>query len=98
MSDPTTAPKTPTPGQKKLSPELSELRKEVKTDMSAMQSDMHKDMKDLITPLQDSINMLLKINKKWERSLKECSELKPQNLQLNTKMSKIENDNKLLRE
>ena len=64
--------------------------------MMSIRSDMQNDMKDLINPLQDSINMLLEINKQWEHSLKECNELKQQNLELNTKMCKIENDNKLL--
>ena len=64
--------------------------------MTVLRSDMQKDMENLITSLQDSINMLVDINKKWETSLKECNDLKQQNLELNMRMIKMEKENELL--
>ena len=61
---------TPAEGHKRLSPELSDLRNEMRTDMTTLRSDMQKDMETLITPLKDSINMLLDTKKSWEICLK----------------------------
>ena len=70
------------PKQKKtLSPELEDLRSEVE---------------EMITPLKESINILLEIKTAWELSLKDCNALRNQNYELNARITKVENENKQL--
>ena len=66
---------------KKLSPDLEDLRSEVE---------------DMISPLQASINILLELKTSWELSMQECATLRSQNTQLHTRITKVENENKLL--
>ena len=77
MSTETKEPKE----QKKLSPELEDLRSEVE---------------DMIAPLKASIDILLELKTAWELSMQECMTLQNQNNQLHSRITKVETDNKLL--
>ena len=72
---------------KKLSPELLELKEEMKTDMEM-----------LITLPKASIDALLQIKQAWEEGIKECRTLQQLNVKLSTRIEKVEGDNKQLQD
>ena len=72
---------------KTLSPELKELKDEMKHDMEA-----------LITPLKASIDALLQIKQAWEVGIEDCRTLQEANVTLTNQLIKVENDNKHLQD
>ena len=71
--------------KKKLSPELQELKEE-----------MRNDMRELISPLKQSIDLLLQIKDAWEEGLRECNSICQINCDLNARVINLEKDNKML--
>ena len=67
---------------KKLSPELKELKDEMKNDMEI-----------LVTPFKANINALLQIKQAWEVGIKECKTLQQLNSTLTMWLVKVEDDN-----